>query len=1529
MKIYLFLADKLVSFSLPSDVSGSFSFDENLNEEDKLINVEAREGAWVLYSTEAVQIKSGGGLASSAPIKTNSFYVLTRNGKDYVIYVSDITSNQVALFSFNESINLNIGNGNGANVVYNCPYLANANVTIRFNGGSLVLDNPNNTKVYVNNIALRSNTYNIGVGNQINIFGLSFMFLNGIIVLCYAKNSLTVDANTNLSIFNLTSGENPEEIAVKDRDLYEADSYFSKSPRIRRVIEMKKFNLTEPPRDQASEEMPILMQIGPRLLMGMTSFISFGSAIAGIINGTRTLAQSWYSLLIGFSMLASMFIWPNVTKKYMKRRRAKKMKEIREKYDIYLKEKEKELEEETKHQKEILIENLVTLDECLTMIKNKQFPFWNRRTDQSDFLAVRIGMGNPPLAVEINDPEKGFTIDESDLQRQVNDLKKKYKFINNAPVSYSFYKNMVTAIMGEKSKCNTFVNNVILQLISFYSYEDLKIVVFTDETNEMVWDYVKYLNHNFSNERDFRFFSSTEETSKTLLNYLETEFNRRLSNGAREEADGPYTPYYLIIIDNYTRIRKYDFIRNLTECKGNMGMSVILIENRLSKLPSKCNNFISIGERTSGVLQNAYERQQQLTFYTELKQNVNMMEITKIVSNIPIEFETAGGNAKLPEMISFLEMEKVGKVEQLNIMNRWRMNDSTQTLKAEVGVNPQGDLIYLDLHEKAHGPHGLIAGTTGSGKSEFIITYILSMCINYSPNDVSFILIDYKGGGLAFAFENRTAKKVLPHLAGTITNLDKAEMDRTLVSIDSELHRRQKMFNEARDILGESTMDIYKYQRFYHEGRLKDPIPHLFIVCDEFAELKVQQPEFMDSLISTARIGRSLGVHLILATQKPTGVVTDQIWSNTRFRVCLKVQDASDSKEMLKNSDAAAIKETGRFYLQVGYDELYVLGQSAWTGAKYFPSDKIVKTVDKSINFLNDCGQFIKSIQASNGERKGEAKGEQISGVLDSIIEVSNEAGIKSRKLWLENIPPVILEEEVEKEYDFKPTEFNVEAIIGKYDAPEKQEQGLVKYNYLEQGNTIVYGTSSSERELFLNAILYSTTKNYSPQEVNFYMIDYGSEALRVYQNALHFGGMVFMSDTEKFNNMIKFIGDEIRSRKKLFSSYGGSYQNYIKLSGEKMPLMVVILNNYDAISENVQDAYDIFPNLTRDSERSGIIFIVTGNGVSSVRGKMATNFKNIYSYKLKDDMDYRSIFDTKSKTVPRDIYGRGVLNNGDLHEFQTVSIIENTDKLPDYLMGYVDSLKEKWKGTMSKKMPELPDVVSLNFIKNYIRDIDSIPVGVNKENLEIYNYPFTSLVGTIVSANKIEFAKSFMKSLCIAFRFVKNSNLIIFDPGKGLDLNKKIFSNYYIDINEKLVRDMTAYINDLRSKKSNQNGVIVIYDFSRFMKDVSYEAMSGLIDAIKNYEKIPIVICDTAKKLKMYNFEVWFNTTFSLSDGIWIGNGVSEQGFFKFSNFSRELTLKVDKDVGYIVSDSYVSPVKFINFVTKEGGTNGKQDTN
>ena len=216
-------------------------------------------------------------------------------------------------------------------------------------------------------------------------------------------------------------------------------------------------------------------------------------------------------------------------------------------------------------------------------------------------------------------------------------------------------------------------------------------------------------------------------------------------------------------------------------------------------------------------------------------------------------------------------MYGVNKVEELQLLQRWQENETYQTMAVPLGVRGRDDLLYLNLHEKAHGPHGLIAGTTGSGKSELVQSYILSLAVNYHPYEVAFLLIDYKGGGMAHLFSN------LPHLVGTITNLDANQANRALVSIKAELKKRQRVFLEN------NVNHINQYTKLFKQGKVTEPLPHLFIISDEFAELKAEQPDFMDELVSTARIGRSLGIHLILATQKPSGVVNDQIWSNSKF----------------------------------------------------------------------------------------------------------------------------------------------------------------------------------------------------------------------------------------------------------------------------------------------------------------------------------------------------------------------------------------------------------------------------------------------------------------------------------------------------------------------------------------------------------------------------------------------------------------------------------------------------------------------
>ncbi len=1511
MKIYLFLINQIVSFNLPKEVFGSFSFDENDNTDTKLINIEARDGKWVLYSTSDVSVLNGNQLEEEVPITPNNYYVLRRDEINYLIYISDIFDNSFKAYSYDANIDLTIGNSSDCSIIYNFDYL-DSPIKIYNKNGQIILEKSKSSVIYINKKILELNEYYIKNGDQINIFGFKMIFLKELILINNPNNMVSINT-MSISEYGLNQEQDYQDIELKDVNLYDKEDYFTKTPRLKRTITTKEILLSPPPKSDKKEDLPFILTIGPMLTMGVMSGTMLYRGLSKLIDGTGDLESVLPQLIMSAVMIMSMILWPTLTKKYNKKRLKRERKRLIEKYTTYLNTKRQELEAERSLQKEILLENLITIKECLSIINTAKLNFWDRRLEQKDFLTVRIGVGNELLDAKVNYPEEGFTIDEDELKKLADQMVADYKYIPSVPIGYSFTENRITAIMGYQNKIYPFIDNIITQILTFCSYEDLKIVVFTTKENEDKWDYIKYLNHNFNNEKSFRFFSSNPESAKRVSEYLEAEFQLRYSYVGEGGSSVPlFKPYYLIFIDNYSELKRLEFIKNATEADAPLGFSFVIIEKSLTNLPSKCNNFISLGENASGVLKNSFERQEQLTFMDEINYTINMMSISKKLSNIPIEFQE--GNTQLPDAVTFLEMEKVGKVEQLNILNRWNQNDSTQSLKAEVGLDADGNLMYLDLHEKYHGPHGLIAGMTGSGKSEFIITYILSMAINYSPEDVAFILIDYKGGGLAGAFENKVTNVYLPHLAGTITNLDKAEMDRTLVSIDSEVKRRQKIFNEARDQLNESTIDIYKYQGFYKEGKLTEPVPHLFIICDEFAELKSQQPEFMSNLISVARIGRSLGVHLILATQKPSGVVNEQIWSNTKFRVCLKVQDASDSREMLKRPDAASLKQTGRFYLQVGYDEYFALGQSAWCGAKYYPSEKIIKQVDRSVNFIDDTGAFIKSIQSGNNNNKVEEQGEQISAILKSIIEVSNKENKKARRLWLNNIDPIITNDSLHEKYNVQDEKYDVKAIIGEYDAPEIQEQGILTYSLKEDGNTMIIGNEMPENEKLLNTILYSICKYHDSSEVNLYIIDYGSEELRMFSNLPQIGGMVFIGEDERFNNLFKLIRTTIKERKKLLTDYGGSIENYNNKNEKKLKQMVVIINNYEGVTEATRDLSTLITPIVRDCERYGIIMIITCTSFASVSRRASQAMKNKYVLKLNDKADYTTVFGVRVKNKPRDIFGRGLAYNGGIHEFQTASLVDEdhseSELLDQFTKETIEKMPEK-----ATPIPELPEVVTMDMIKDKIDKISNVPIGIARDSLNPVLFNFNEYATTLITANTIDYTKNFVLSLLDVLTQIKNLTIVFIDGTKEFSEANREGISYINENFEANVKNLVDVENKI-TQTPELNIVYIIFGIEKFINKLDKkENIEALASSIKKSDNSNLIVIDGFKGIKFSDTAQWFMSIKNATDGIWIGKGFGNQSTFRVNKVTKEMSENIRTEYGYYLKESDAFRLKFIDF--------------
>ena len=443
--------------------------------------------------------------------------------------------------------------------------------------------------------------------------------------------------------------------------------------------------------------------------------------------------------------------------------------------------------------------------------------------------------------------------------------------LNDVPITFSFADKHISAFICNSSYNQDFLNGVFLQLMAYHSSQDLKLIFMLTDKSTYDFSYAKYAPHCITEDKSIRFYGINNSNIKKISNYLEGIFGKRkrayygkeTQEEQQEKEIGKtvnqesgfrsFDTYYLIITNDYTAIKDVPIIKEIVNTDANVGFSLSIIDDSLQSLPNECSAFIEVLDKESCIIEKDLNNQQR--FIPEIVTGLNMRAVANRLANIPISYVDQASS--LPTSLTFLEMYNVGRIEQLNIRNRWKNNDIINTLRVPIGVHTSGEQFFLDLHEKAHGPHGLIAGSTGSGKSEFIVTCLLSLAVNFHPDEVQFVLIDYKGGGLAMAFDNHEAKTRIPHVVGTITNLDTAEMNRTLVSINSELKRRQRMFNDAKGVTGESTIDIYKYQKYYREGVLDKPMSHLLIVSDEFAELKSQQPEFMNELISTARIGRN------------------------------------------------------------------------------------------------------------------------------------------------------------------------------------------------------------------------------------------------------------------------------------------------------------------------------------------------------------------------------------------------------------------------------------------------------------------------------------------------------------------------------------------------------------------------------------------------------------------------------------------------------------------------------------------------
>jgi len=586
---------------------------------------------------------------------------------------------------------------------------------------------------------------------------------------------------------------------------------------------------------------------------------------------------------------------------------------------------------------------------------------------------------------------------------------------------------------------------------------------------------------------------------------------------------------------------------------------------------------------------------------------------------------------------------------------------------------------------------------------------------------VAFLLIDYKGGGMANLFKN------LPHLLGTITNLDGAQSMRALASINAEIHRRERLFGEF------EVNHINQYQKKFKNGEATEPLPHLFLISDEFAELKVNQPDFIKELVSIARVGRSLGVHLILATQKPSGVVDDQIWSNSRFKIALKVADRSDSNEMLHTPDAAEITQTGRAYLQVGNNEVYELFQSAWSGADYQPDKDDMGIEDHTIYLINELGQY-------------EILNEDLSGLedVDEIKEVPTELDAIVHHIQLlceeQEIPPVpqpwlpplkerIALEELE---EVQPAvawaqEKSLSVLLGMADIPQAQKQEAVSINLSKDGHILLYGSPGTGKTTFLQTAAMDLARKYSPKDLTMYLMDFGTNGLAPLSKLPQVADTMLLDQTEKISKFVRIMEKELNRRKKLLADYGvGTLELYRQASGQEEPAIVILLDSYEAFKEEAYEAelFKLLVRISREGLSIGVHLLMTAGRQTNLRAQLYSNFKHQLSLPQNEAGEVRAIVgSTPLAMTMEDIKGRALMKREEVDVIQLALPVygANDTQVLNNLRQAVASLQEAWTGQRPSAIPMVPEELTMEEFLNLpgvqeAIENDQIPIGLELE---------------------------------------------------------------------------------------------------------------------------------------------------------------------------------------------------------------------
>ena len=917
----------------------------------------------------------------------------------------------------------------------------------------------------------------------------------------------------------------------------------------------------------------------------------------------------------------------------------------------------------TKHLS-ILEKEYPTLDDCFAIVQSRDARLWRIRPEEDLFLDLRLGIGPVRTHIKVQgDP----TPENEPIVQDASRLEK-------APVSCPVPSYMSVGVVGNRQETEEQLKRLVIQAAVNHAPDELKIVFFLTETDTKGWSWVKWLPHVWDNDKKKRYLAADYAGVKRLSREFDAILSHRSNQGSQPESN----LYYLFVFSDSETLRSTDLMKYLPVLNRNHRCSFILPAASRDFLPDGCRAIVEIGNDSYAQWYSTDDDSVRHKFKCDWISEQVYDSLARMMA--PIHIAETSGKKGLPSVMTFLNGYGVSSVDELNIGRRWEQARPEKSLSVPVGVRENGDTFFFDIHEKAHGPHGMASGRAGSGKSEMVQSWILSLALNFRPDQVSFVIVDFKGTGLLNPFRK------LPHVAGTISNLDH-NSERNVVALQREMNRRMEVFKRH------GVSDITSFYQKLGNGEAQDSFPFLIVVVDEYADLKKEHPEFSPAIDRIYTLGRSLGIYIITLAQDAASAASDMIQANSRFRWCMQVATSDASRGMLETTDAYTMPHApGRGFVKVGDFEVYEQIQSFWSGAPFHNPDDKEAEKDITISQVSIDGTRIPLEEPVSSAAKGSTE-KEIAKVVEYIDQYTIRHQIpRATQIWQPPMPETIaLDDVLSNTFDGKtwPDSNELELIAGLVDDPNRQRQYPLAFTMNRTGHISVQGSPESGKTTFLLSATLSLCERYDPDTVQLYLFDYDKWALNLVRNLPHVMGSSAAAEPDEIKAYIAQIHDEMATRKSLFLQAGAiSHEGYCTIA-EKIPAIFIIVDNIAAAWEDNPDLASLLEEVAAKGAGYGIYLIVSAPG--NLPYRIQNSFRTKLSLYQLDRSEYVSIVG-RSDITPENYAGRGLVKLDYPVEFQTALPVqgETESERNQTIHEIVESMRAVWKKDTVSELTDL-----------------------------------------------------------------------------------------------------------------------------------------------------------------------------------------------------------------------------------------------